>query len=132
MSPSPLTVEATKSEHIAVAYWPLALDRLKLRDATQRCKKFLLHGMQMGVRSGRSRLDAADLMDPSARHTKARRAEEASLDASLDGSLESSNDISSTSDDEDACSTGTDLSLMSETEVRPLIASSLGHPLLCW
>lgn len=82
----------------------------------------------MGVRSGRSRLDTADLMDPPARHTKARRAEEASLDASLDASLESSNDISSTSDDEDACSTGTDLSLMSEAEVRPIMASSLRHP----
>ena len=68
---------------------------------------------QMGTRSGRSRLDAGLLMDPAQRHHKARRAEEASLDASL----ESSNDLSSTSDDEDACSTGTDLSLMSERAV---------------
>ena len=72
---------------------------------------------QMGVRSGRSRLDGGLLLDPAQRHHKARRAEEASLDASLDISLESSNDVSSTSDDEDACSTGTDLSLMSEKEV---------------
>ena len=62
-------------------------------------------------------------MEPPQRHHKAHRAEEASLDASLDVSLESSNDISSTSDDEDACSTGTDLSLMSEAEVGPS---------LCW
>ncbi len=72
---------------------------------------------QMGTRSGRSRLDAGLLLDPSQRHAKARRAEDASLDASLDVSLESSADVSSTSDDEDACSTGTDLSLMSEREV---------------
>ncbi len=97
----------------------------------------LLHGVQMGVRSGRIRLDSVDLIDAPTRHTKARRAREASLDASLDASLESSNDISSTSDDEDACSTGTDLSLMSEAEVRPFMASSLmlslqslQHPLL--
>ena len=55
-------------------------------------------------------------MDPAQRHHKARCAEEASLDASLDVSL-SSNDVSSTSDDEDACSTVTNLSLMSESEV---------------
>ena len=67
----------------------------------------------MGVRSRRSRLDGGGLLDPSARHQKARRAEEVSLDASL----ESSNDISSTSDDEDACTDATDLSLMSEAEV---------------
>ena len=71
----------------------------------------------MGTRSGRRSLDAGLLMDPAQRHHKARRAEEASLDASLDVSLESSADVSSTSDDEDACSTGTDLSLMSEREV---------------
>ena len=69
--------------------------------------------VQMGVRSRRSRLDGGDLLDPSQRHQKARRAEEASLDASL----ESSGDISSTSDDEDACTDATDLSLMSEAEV---------------
>ncbi len=69
-------------------------------------------------------------MEPPQRHHKAHRAEEASLDASLDVSLESSNDISSTSDDEDACSAGTDLSLMSEAEVGPLslLAESLKLP----
>lgn len=72
-----------------------------------------LAAAQMGVRSRRSRLDGGDLLDPSQRHQKARRAEEASLDASL----ESSGDISSTSDDEDACTDATDLSLMSEAEV---------------
>ena len=76
---------------------------------------------QMGTRSGRSRLDAGLLMDPAQRHHKALCAEEASLDASL----ESSNDLSSTSDDEDACSTGTDLSLMSE---RAVGCYFLGHP----
>ena len=78
------------------------------------------HGKQMGVRSGRSRMEGGDLLEPSQRHAKARRADEASLDASLDASLESSGDISSTSDDEDACSEATDLSLMSEAEVRSL------------
>ena len=68
--------------------------------------------VQMGVRSRRSRLEGGDLLDPAQRHQKARRGEEASLDASL----ESSGDISSTSDDEDACTDATDLSLMSEAE----------------
>ena len=82
---------------------------MSLRDASMT----ELVDVQMGVRSRRSRLDGGDLLDPSQRHQKARRAEEASLDASL----ESSGDISSTSDDEDACTDATDLSLMSEAEV---------------
>ena len=83
-----------------------------------------LAAVQMGVRSRRSRLDGGDLLDPSQRHQKARRAEEASLDASL----ESSGDISSTSDDEDACTDATDLSLMSEAEASCCAPDSHAPP----